>query len=177
MYFPTLGGYQRRNQMETQELASKLVLIQNKRFYLDVKENSRGRFIKIAEVRWIFETWMPLNFKCSKYYLNCLGMKVTLGGNKNRLTLSMPIATEFRDLLGDFIEHYAQLGPTDPEQLQQVINKVCAKIICLMCIWSITFLIQTPEILSITVFAIVLLGTCDVNVIPPKPRLHLVNLV
>lgn len=91
-------GYGHRQQMDTQELASKMVLIQNKRFYLDVKENSRGRFIKIAEV--------------------------TPGGNKNRLTLSMPIATEFRNLLGDFIEHYAQLGPTDPDHLQQEdINK------------------------------------------------------
>jgi len=36
--------------METEELASKMVFIQNKRFYLDVKQNQRGRFIKIAEV-------------------------------------------------------------------------------------------------------------------------------
>lgn len=28
-----------------------MVYIQNKRFYLDVKQNMRGRFIKIAEVR------------------------------------------------------------------------------------------------------------------------------
>lgn len=75
--------------METEELASKMVFIQNKRFYLDVKQNRRGRFIKIAEV--------------------------TPGGNKNRLTLSMPIANEFRNILGDFIEHYATLGPTNPE--------------------------------------------------------------
>lgn len=32
------------------ELDSKTILIQNKRFYLDVKENERGRFLKIAEV-------------------------------------------------------------------------------------------------------------------------------
>lgn len=86
--------YQRRQaESGTQELDSKVVLIQNKRFYLDVKENSRGRFIKIAEV--------------------------TPGGNKNRLTLSMAIAIDFRNLLGDFIEHYAQLGPSDPEALAQ----------------------------------------------------------
>lgn len=78
-----------QQQMDTEELASKMVFIQNKRFYLDVKQNRRGRFIKIAEV--------------------------TPGGNKNRLTLSMPIANEFRNILGDFIEHYATLGPTNPE--------------------------------------------------------------
>jgi len=74
---------------DTEELASKMVYIQNKRFYLDVKQNRRGRFIKIAEV--------------------------TQAGNKNRLTLSMPIAHEFRAILGDFIEHYATLGPTNAD--------------------------------------------------------------
>ena len=33
-----------------QELASKMLQIQSKRFYLDVKQNRRGRFIKVAEV-------------------------------------------------------------------------------------------------------------------------------
>ncbi|XP_066501804.1 purine-rich element binding protein Aa [Hoplias malabaricus] len=76
-------------QHDTQELASKRVDIQNKRFYLDVKQNAKGRFLKIAEVG--------------------------AGGNKSRLTLSMSVAVEFRDYLGDFIEHYAQLGPSNPE--------------------------------------------------------------
>ncbi|XP_053321372.1 transcriptional activator protein Pur-alpha [Spea bombifrons] len=79
-------------QHETQELASKRVDIQNKRFYLDVKQNAKGRFLKIAEVG--------------------------AGGNKSRLTLSMSVAVEFRDYLGDFIEHYAQLGPSNPDIAQ-----------------------------------------------------------
>lgn len=33
-----------------QELATKTLFIQHKRFYLDVKQNQRGRFIKVAEV-------------------------------------------------------------------------------------------------------------------------------
>jgi len=80
--------YNQQQGMETEELASKMVYIQNKRFYLDVKQNRRGRFIKIAEV--------------------------TPGGNKNRLTLSMPISAEFRNVLGDFIEFYATIGHTNP---------------------------------------------------------------
>jgi hypothetical protein len=35
---------------DEEELASKTLQIQSKRFYLDVKQNRRGRFIKIAEV-------------------------------------------------------------------------------------------------------------------------------
>ncbi|UYV85143.1 hypothetical protein LAZ67_X004721 [Cordylochernes scorpioides] len=34
---------------EEQELATKMLQIQSKRFYLDVKQNRRGRFIKVAE--------------------------------------------------------------------------------------------------------------------------------
>ena len=33
------------------EIASKLITVGYKRFYVDVKQNTRGRFIKIAEVR------------------------------------------------------------------------------------------------------------------------------
>ncbi len=36
-----------------QELATKTLQIQSKRFYLDVKQNRRGRFIKIAEVNYV----------------------------------------------------------------------------------------------------------------------------
>ncbi|XP_042589079.1 transcriptional activator protein Pur-beta-like [Cyprinus carpio] len=88
------GGLQHfQREQETQELASKRLDIQNKRFYLDVKQNAKGRFIKIAEVG--------------------------AGGSKSRLTLSMSVAAEFRDYFGDFIEHYAQLGPSSPEQIAQ----------------------------------------------------------
>lgn len=36
---------------DERELVSKTLHIQSKRFYLDVKQNRRGRFIKIAEVK------------------------------------------------------------------------------------------------------------------------------
>lgn len=36
--------------MNEEELASRTLHIQSKRFYLDVKQNRRGRFLKIAEV-------------------------------------------------------------------------------------------------------------------------------
>lgn len=41
-----------QGQME-QELATKMLQIQSKRFYLDVKQNRRGRFIKVAEVHFL----------------------------------------------------------------------------------------------------------------------------
>jgi PurA ssDNA and RNA-binding protein len=47
--FLQISAGQPSNQTE-QELASKCLQIQSKRFYLDVKQNRRGRFIKVAEV-------------------------------------------------------------------------------------------------------------------------------
>ncbi|XP_041365990.1 transcriptional activator protein Pur-beta-like isoform X5 [Gigantopelta aegis] len=70
-----------------QELATRTLHIQSKRFYLDVKQNRRGRFIKVAEVG--------------------------AGGKKSRLLLAMSSAAEFRDYLTDFSEHYASLEDND----------------------------------------------------------------
>ncbi|XP_076334782.1 transcriptional regulator protein Pur-beta-like [Tachypleus tridentatus] len=76
-----------------QELATKVLQIQSKRFYLDVKQNRRGRFIKVAEVG-------P-------------------AGRKSRLLLAMSTALELRDHLTAFSEIYASLGPPNPENLPE----------------------------------------------------------
>lgn len=51
-----LGQQQQSNE---QELATKMLQIQSKRFYLDVKQNRRGKFIKVAEV--IINIYLLLN--------------------------------------------------------------------------------------------------------------------
>jgi len=81
------------SQSGEQELATKMLQIQHKRFYLDVKQNRRGRFIKVAEVG--------------------------AAGRKSRLLLAMSSATEFRDHLTSFSELYASLGPPNPDSLPE----------------------------------------------------------
>ncbi|XP_013792002.2 transcriptional activator protein Pur-beta-like [Limulus polyphemus] len=76
-----------------QELATKVLQIQSKRFYLDVKQNRRGRFIKVAEVG-------P-------------------AGRKSRLLFAMSTALELRDHLTSFSEIYASLGPPNPDNLPE----------------------------------------------------------
>ncbi|XP_061836656.1 purine-rich element-binding protein gamma [Nerophis lumbriciformis] len=85
---PQPGAQQQGN--DIQELASKRVDIQKKRFYLDVKQSVRGRFLKIAEV-WI-------------------GRGRHDNIRKSKLTLSMSMAPALRYSLGDFIEYYARIG-------------------------------------------------------------------
>ena len=49
-------------QQGEQELATKMLQIQHKRFYLDVKQNRRGRFIKVAEVRIDYHLFLLCNW-------------------------------------------------------------------------------------------------------------------
>ncbi|XP_033110173.1 transcriptional activator protein Pur-beta-like, partial [Anneissia japonica] len=72
--------------------ASKTVVIQSKRYHIDVKENRRGKFIKITEVSPI---------------------------GKNRLKMSMSAASDFRSHLESFCEYYVKLPPSDPDNLPE----------------------------------------------------------
>ncbi|XP_064537599.1 transcriptional regulator protein Pur-beta isoform X1 [Drosophila montana] len=79
-----------------QELASKMLQIQSKRFYLDVKQNRRGRFIKVAEIG--------------------------ADGRRSQIYLALSTAAEFRDHLSSFSDYHASLvhqnvGP--PESLPE----------------------------------------------------------
>jgi hypothetical protein len=80
-------------QGEEQELASKMLQIQSKRFYLDVKENPRGRFIKVAEIG--------------------------ADGRRSQIYLALSTAAEFRDHLSAFSDYYASLGPPNPENVPE----------------------------------------------------------
>jgi len=72
-----------------QQLASKMLQIQSKRFYLDVKQNRRGRFIKVAEI--------------------------SADGRRVQIFLALSTAAELRNHLTSFSEYYATLGPSTKE--------------------------------------------------------------
>jgi len=75
------------------DLASRSLVLENKRFYLDVKENTRGRFIKMAEI--------------------------SPDGRKNQILMTLPTAAAFRQHLVSMIQFYAELEAVDPERLTQ----------------------------------------------------------
>ncbi|GAB0100312.1 Pur-alpha [Sergentomyia squamirostris] len=74
-----------------EELATKMLQIQSKRFYLDVKQNRRGRFIKVAEIG--------------------------ADGRRSQIFLALSIAAEFRDHLSSFSDYYASLGPPNADSV------------------------------------------------------------
>jgi len=71
---------------DNDELATRSLRIQSKRYYVDVKQNARGRFIKLVE-------GLP-------------------DGVKNRLAFPMSIVPEVRDKLSQFADFYANLEPS-----------------------------------------------------------------
>ncbi|KAG7200749.1 hypothetical protein KM043_001296 [Ampulex compressa] len=80
-----------QGQQSEQELATKMLQIQSKRFYLDVKQNRRGRFIKVAEIG--------------------------ADGRRSQIYLALSTASEFRGHLSTFSDFYASLGPPNPENV------------------------------------------------------------
>jgi len=76
------GSIERGNSRsdDNEELATRTLRIQSKRYYVDVKQNSRGRFIKLVE-------GLP-------------------NGSKNRISFPMAIVGEVRDKMASFDEYY-----------------------------------------------------------------------
>jgi len=76
--------------MGATELMTKTLFIQSKKFYVDVKENKRGKFVRISEV--------------------------APNGQRMRLILDLGDAAEFHDKLTELCEVYANLGPEKSHQ-------------------------------------------------------------
>merc|ERR1712209_327670 len=68
-------------------------VLESKRFYLDVKENQRGRFIKVAEI--------------------------SADGRKNQILMTFSTAALFSQNLVKFIDFYEGLNKLDPDNLKQ----------------------------------------------------------
>jgi len=78
---------------EKQELATRMFHVQTKKFYIDVKQNKRGKFIKAAEI--------------------------AADGRRNQIFFALSAAAEFRDHLESMNEFYAGLGPSDPNNVPE----------------------------------------------------------
>jgi len=87
----TVGGRQQPGEQE--QLATKILQIQSKRFYLDVKENKMGKFLKVAEV--------------------------SSDGRRAQIFLALSTAAQFKEQLGNFSEFYSNLGPPNPDAMPE----------------------------------------------------------
>lgn len=106
-----------------------MLQIQSKRFYLDVKQNRRGRFIKVAEVstsrahlvaRSDFQLTRKqrINSNLCSMYPNVNFMQfhviqytqIGADGRRSQIFLALSTAAEFRDHLSTFSDFYSSLG-------------------------------------------------------------------
>jgi len=71
------------------DLMTKTLHIQSKRYYLDVKENRRGKFVKVAEI--------------------------AADGRRDQIFLALSTAAEFRDHLTTFSNYYSSLPAHNTE--------------------------------------------------------------
>ncbi|WP_395241624.1 hypothetical protein, partial [Salmonella sp. s51933] len=82
---------------DVKELTSKSLKIQNKVYYLDVKENKRGKFVKITEI-------FP-------------------NRNKNRISVPMSFVADIKEKFSIFADYYATLGDTTGETDTSIKNE------------------------------------------------------
>lgn len=82
---PQMHRFESRQALGSEEIYSKILLIQSKKFYLDVKQNNRGKFVKISEIG--------------------------ATGFRNKMVFDMSAASDFHEMLTSFIEEYATIGP------------------------------------------------------------------
>lgn len=89
-------GGNSRGETDNEELATRTFRIQSKRYYVDVKQNMRGKFIKLVE-----------------------GLS---NGAKNRISFPMGIVPEVRDKLLSFNEFYKGLDENRelPEEVERL---------------------------------------------------------
>ena len=109
------------------DLASRTLVLESKRFYLDVKENKRGRFIKIAEISADGRKGdkdsdiLKLIIKSMKYFLeNSVNfLKEFIVTSQNQILMTFSTAALFSQNLIKFIEFYSELSKLDPDNLKQ----------------------------------------------------------
>lgn len=103
-----------------------MLQIQSKRFYLDVKQNRRGRFIKVAEVRLCCSSDLSLCLcvlKNRELFIKesflFPWLQIGADGRRSQIFLALSTAAEFRDHLSTFSEYYSSLGPPNPENVPE----------------------------------------------------------
>lgn len=97
-----------------------MLQIQSKRFYLDVKQNRRGRFIKVAEVFYNilkeFETRVRksvrefVSSRANRVERRFFVLQIGADGRRSQIYLALSTASEFRNYLSTFSDFYASLG-------------------------------------------------------------------
>ena len=91
------------------DLASRTLVLESKRFYLDVKENQRGRFVILGK-RKLYSNTIVRFIKIAE---------ISADGRKNQILMTFSTAAVFSQNLMGFIDFYKDLDKVNPDNLRQ----------------------------------------------------------
>ena len=91
------------------DLASRTLVLESKRFYLDVKENQRGRSV-ILRQRKLYSNAIVRFIKIAE---------ISADGRKNQILMTFSTAAVFSQNLMGFIDFYKDLDKVNPDNLRQ----------------------------------------------------------
>ena len=91
------------------DLASRTLVLESKRFYLDVKENQRGRSVILGKRKLSSNTILRF-IKIAE---------ISADGRKNQILMTFSTAAVFSQNLMGFIDFYKDLDKVNPDNLRQ----------------------------------------------------------
>lgn len=108
-----LGPPNPENVPEDGKLKSEMMIKDNRRYYLDLKENTRGRFLRVRFHIQITTTQSGLqvfNVFIINFFSNLkneqVSQTITRGGPRSQIAIPAQGMIEFRDALTDLLEEF-----------------------------------------------------------------------
>lgn len=99
---PNLGPPNPENVPEDGKLKSECIVKDNRRYYLDLKENARGRFLRVR----IQKNSKNLQFTKMKFKFFKVSQTITRGGPRSQIAIPAQGLVEFRDALTDLLDEF-----------------------------------------------------------------------
>lgn len=95
---------------EDGKLKSECIVKDNRRYYLDLKENARGRFLRVSTYIYTIH-WRTVNRESSiNSSLNLIQVSqtITRGGPRSQIAIPAQGLVEFRDALTDLLDEFGE---------------------------------------------------------------------
>jgi len=82
-----------------------MMIKDNRRYYLDLKENARGRFLRVSEYFYFSKNNLPIKNVCIILLLQ-VSQTITRGGPRSQVAIPAQGMIEFRDNLTDLLDEF-----------------------------------------------------------------------
>lgn len=104
-----LGPPNPENVPEDGKLKSEMMIKDNRRYYLDLKENTRGRFLRVSSMKSDGGHHPNSQGRKNKQFISMMlqvSQTITRGGPRSQIAIPAQGMIEFRDALTDLLEEF-----------------------------------------------------------------------